>query len=191
MSYSEEFKTVDLILQSNAETLGVDAFALSLIKAERQIRRLVTHLIYQFPCFGCRDIAALRKTLGDNRHVYFEGFERGFDALYGKAVKELIGAEYVRLRPRIDEAIDFRNKIFHGQLTSAWLSRSDLLSYVTDIRAWCETLANGSLAEFVYDGFARDSFRKSEVPGLVDRFKLRLADISEYADFIRRCMQRP
>lgn len=191
MSYSQEFQTVDLILQSNAETLGVDAFALSLIKAERQLRRLVTHLVFQFPCFGCSDITALRQALGDNQRVYFEGFEEGFDAIYPKAVKDLFGAQYVRLRPRLNEAIDFRNKIFHGQLTFAWLNRKDLLSYVADIREWCQILAESTLTEFRYDGFGRDSFRKSDAPGLVDRYKLNLADVAAYDHFIQQYMQRP
>ena len=54
--YNDEFQTVDLIVNSTARSRAVDAFALSLIKAERQIRKLVTHLVYQFPCFGPGDI---------------------------------------------------------------------------------------------------------------------------------------
>jgi hypothetical protein len=50
MSYSAEFESVNLIVQSQTGTRGVDAFALALIKAECQIRRLFTYLIYQFPC---------------------------------------------------------------------------------------------------------------------------------------------
>lgn len=45
-SATEEFSTVDLLLGSGAETRAVDAFALALIKAERQARKLVTHLVY-------------------------------------------------------------------------------------------------------------------------------------------------
>lgn len=49
MSYTSEFETVDLILNSSCITKGVDAFALSLIKAERQMRKLFTFLVYQNP----------------------------------------------------------------------------------------------------------------------------------------------
>jgi hypothetical protein len=80
MNYEAEFKTVDLIMQSSAKTRGVDAFALALIKAERQIRKLFTHLIYQFPCFGASNVRTLRETLAANRRVYFAGFVNGFDA---------------------------------------------------------------------------------------------------------------
>jgi hypothetical protein len=97
MSYTREFATVDLIVNSNAQTRGVDAFSLSLIKAERQLRRLVTHLVYQFPCFGTNDVPQLRATLYDNRRVYFEGFESGFNALYPKTIEDLVETEYDRL----------------------------------------------------------------------------------------------
>jgi hypothetical protein len=191
VNWSEEFRTVNLIVESSEETRGVDAFALSLIKAERQIRRLVTHLIYQFPCFGPTDVVRLRETLGNNRRVYFEGFVHGFDALYSRSVRELLGAEHDRLRGRLDEAIDHRNKIFHGQLTSRYLTRENLLGYVIDIRSWCRILAEGALAEFRYDGFARNSFQKSQVPDLHTHFKVRILSIDTYADFIRQHMQRP
>ena len=191
MNYSEEFQTVDLIISSPSETRAVDAFALSLIKTERQVRKLVTHLIYQFACFGPSDVVSLRETLGRNRRVYFEGFERGFDALYLKTVRALVGPEYDRLRPRIIEAIEHRNKIFHGQLTSNSLSREDLLKYVTDIRTWCETLASNASTDFQYDGFGRNSFRKSAIPKLYERFKVQLVDTADYERFIQQYMQRP
>lgn len=190
MSCEREFKTVDLIVRSDAETRGVDAFALALIKAERQMRRLVTHLIYQFSCFGLNDVGPLRDALANNRRVYFEGFERGFNALYPLAVRDLVGPDYDRLRPRLDEAIDHRNKLFHGQLTSKWLSREDLLQFVEDIRSWCEALATGANTKVGYDGFARDSFQKSAVADLSTRFKVKLANVQDYASFVQAYMQR-
>jgi len=38
----------------------------------------------------------------------------GFDALSPRKVQELVGPDYARLKTRLDEAIDHRNKIFHG-----------------------------------------------------------------------------
>ena len=190
MSYLEEFSTVDLIVGSTAETRGVDAFALSLIKAERQIRRLMTHLVYQFPCFRSTDIEDLRGVLANNRRVYFEGFERGFDAIYPRTIKDLIGAAYPHLRPRIAEAIDHRNKIFHGQLTSKYLTREDLLAFVTDICTWCEALAQSASSEFQYDGFERNSFQKSVIVDLTKRYRQQITDLSCYEQFIRTQMQR-
>ena len=118
MSTEEEFATVSLILGSQADTRGVDAFALSWIKAERQIRKLVTHLVYQFPAFGPGDVTALRETLGASREVYFNGFLAGFDSLYSRPVEGLVGPDYARLKARLDGAVGYRNKIFHGQLTA-------------------------------------------------------------------------
>src|SRR5690242_1145896 len=98
MSIHHEFETVDIILASKAPTRGVDAFALSLIKAERQIRKLFTHLVYQFPAFGTADIPALRSALGASNRVYFEGFIAGVGALYCRPVADLIGPDYTRLK---------------------------------------------------------------------------------------------
>lgn len=191
MSYKQEFQTVDLILASNAETLGVDAFALSLIKCERQIRRLLTHIVFQYPCFGSADISELRSLLSSNRRVYFEGFLRGFDAIYPRSIRDLIGESHDPLRLRLDEAIDYRNKIFHGQLTSKWLTRQALVEYVADVRYWCRVLGDAALAEIYYDGFARDSFRKSEGERIWERFKIELTGVNDYEQFIRQHMQRP
>lgn len=190
MSYAQEFETVDLVLASLAETRGVDAFALSLIKCERQVRRLLTHIVFQFPCFGNADISALRSTLSNNRKVYFEGFICGFDAIYPRSIKYLIGPSYDELRSRLDEAIYFRNKIFHGQLTSSTLSRNDLFGYVADIRSWCKFLAEGALAEIGYDGFLRDSFKKSKIGNISKKYLVQFSGIASYEQFIRQCMQR-
>lgn len=190
MSYRAEFKTVDLLLQSSAKTRAVDAFALALIKAERQIRKLFTHLIYQFPCFGPSNVRTLRDTLAAHKHVYFDGFVNGFDALYSRTVGDLIGPRYQQLLKRITQAIDYRNKIFHGQLTTKNLTRNDLLTYVQDIREWCNTLAGSAKLEFDYDGFARNSFQKSQLPDVWKRFRVQIATLDAYADFIRQHMER-
>jgi len=186
MNYADEFQTVDLIVHSTSETRGVDAFELSLIKAERQMR----YIVFQFPCFTLRDIPRLRKTLGNNRSVYFEGFERGFDAIYRCSIRDFVGSEYTRLRERISDAIDCRNKIFHGQLTQRYLGRGELLYFVVDIRSWCETVAESAKVEIGYDGFARDSFQKAKTGDLSERFKIQIKSIDEYDKFIAKHMQR-
>jgi hypothetical protein len=189
VSYSIEFETVDLLANSSAETRGVDAFSLSLIKAERQLRRLFTFGAYQFPCFGAADIPQLREALGSER-VYFEGFERGFNNLFPRTVEHLVGRDYARLRSRIDEAIDYRNKIFHGQLTPQRLTRGELLAFVTDIRMWCEALATAAGIEFGYDGFGRDSFRKSPNSDLAKAFRVQFVIVADYSRFIQLEMLR-
>jgi hypothetical protein len=190
MSVDEEFATVLLILRSQAETRGVDAFALSLIKAERQVRKLFTYLIYQFPAFGPSDKQTLREVLGSNHLVYFENFLAGIDALYPKSVEELVGHDYVPLKARLDEAKKYRNKIFHGQLTESNLGRKKLTDLVSDIRRWCTWLGEGADAEIGYDGFARNSFQKSKSADLWKRYKVKFDSTEDYRAFIRNHMQR-
>ena len=189
-SVKDEFASVDLLLGSSHETRGVDAFALSLIKGERQIRRLFTYLVFQFPAFSPGDVPALRRTLGANKRVYFDGFVNGFDALYQRSVQSLVGVDYQRLKTRFDEAIDHRNKIFHGQLTARTLTRQDLVDLVSDLRMWCTALAQSAEQEFEYDGFARNSFRKSTNPGLPKTYRVQLNAIADYERFIHANMER-
>jgi len=190
VSYTEEFAAVELLLNSKHETRGVDAFALSLIKAERQMRRLVTYLVYQSPCFASGDAKRLRDTLQESRNVYFDGLEHGFDALYRRSVRDLVGRDYDTLKGRLRTAGRYRNKIFHGQLTAEYLSRDDLLGYVRDIRKWCETLATAAAAEIGYDGFGRNSFRKCAIPDFHKRLNVQFASADGYAAFIRENMER-
>jgi hypothetical protein len=186
---NEEFATVDLILRSDSETRAVDAFALSLIKAERQIRKIFTHLVFQSPAFDKRDVQALRDTLVDRR-VYFANFISGINVLYENSVEQLIGPEYPHLKNRMDEATLHRNKIFHGQLTALGLRREDLESLSNDIRAWCKALGRGSSAEIGYDGFGRNSFQKSQTPNLIARCRVQISSQTEYREFIRKNMER-
>ncbi|HEY8659027.1 MAG TPA: hypothetical protein VIL78_08315, partial [Hanamia sp.] len=67
MDYEQDFATVNLILETSFETRGVDAFVLSLIKAEKQIRRVFTFLIFQNPAFTSKDYWSLRETLANNK----------------------------------------------------------------------------------------------------------------------------
>lgn len=190
MSYSAEFRTVDLVLASETETSGVDAFALSLIKAERQMRKLFTYLVFQSAFLTTADISGLIKTLAANKEVYFNGVVAGFDALSPALVKELIGPEYDRLWARFCEFAKFRNKIFHGQLTGKELSADQLRTNVDDIKLWCRLLAESANRELDYDGFARDSFRKSLMPNLANRLRVKIGSVEQYANFISEHMER-
>ncbi len=102
MTIADEFKTVDLVLESDAETRGVDAFALSLIKAEKQARRLVTYLVYQQPWCGPPTAKTLVDELANSKNVYFKGLVKGWDALYPSTVQTLVGVDYPR--PRVSGA---------------------------------------------------------------------------------------
>ena len=189
MSYAEEFTSVDLLEQSGAETRGVDAFALSLIKAERQARKLFTYLVFQFPFLSNADIPGFRDSLAQNRKVYFDGFIKGIGAIYPRSVQDLVGPDFPILYAELQRAIEYRNKIFHGQLTDQYLTRDDLLGIVASIRKWCNRLANEAQTEFGYDGFGRNSLRKSPVP-IWQSYKVTISTLDEYGDFIRNHMER-
>ena len=190
MGYAEEFSTVDSILDSGAETLAVDAFALSLIKAERQARKLFTYLVYQSSAFDKKDVRPLRETLATNKKVYFEGIVAGFDALSPVSMKQLVGSQYTRLWPRFKEFAPHRNKIFHGQITVQGLSRKQLLKNVGDIKVWCADLGAGAAKELGCDGFVRNSFRKSSSLDLERRLRVQIQSVKQYAEFIRKHMEK-
>jgi hypothetical protein len=190
-AYHAEFETVDLILASRAKMRAVDAFALSLIKGERQLRRLVTYLVFQSPSFSVGDVEGLKRALWESNRVYFEGFERGFDALYQRSIGGLIGPEYPQARGWLVIAAQYRNKIFHGQLTPESLSRDALLRTIHSIRNWCQRLALSAEREIGYDGFQRDSFRKSAIPHFANRLRIQLTDLDSYRRFIRQYLERP
>jgi hypothetical protein len=163
---------------------------LALIKCERQSRRLLTYLVYQYPWCSKENVPELRKALAERRNVYFHGVVAGWDALYPRTVADLVGTSHARLWPRLVEAGRYRNKVFHGQLTANGLSRTALRSLIDDIRAWCELLARSAIEEVGYDGFVRNSFRKAVNPLLHETYKEQLADVAAYRDFIARTMTR-
>lgn len=190
MSFDNEFSTVRLLQNSSAETRGVDAFTLSVIKAERQMRKLITHLVFQYPCFSNDDIIALKEKLAENRRVYFNGMIVGFDAIYPVSVEHMIGDKYETLLSEISKATKHRNKIFHGQLTGQELSRQDLFFYVDRIMQWCELLSIAAQDKIGYDGFARNSFMKSIKTDIHDEFQEKIKSIDDYEKFITDNMQR-
>lgn len=67
MSIENEFATVDLVANAGVATSGIDAFALGVIKAERQIRRLFKHIVFQCLAFTRADVPALRTALWERR----------------------------------------------------------------------------------------------------------------------------
>jgi hypothetical protein len=184
MNYEAEFEIVDLILASDFETRGVDAFSLCVLKMERQMRRLFTHLIYQCPDFNAGDVPELIKVLSDNKKIYFRHFIAGIDSIYPKPVSDVYGATYQDSLGHIDKALGVRNKVFHGQLTGNGLSREQLLAMVSNIRCWSSTLATSFLWEYGYDGFARNSFQKSKRPETFKEITWPFSSTQEYEGYL-------
>lgn len=179
MSYSREFATVAVLLDSTAETRGVDAFALCVIKMERQLRRLFTFSVFQFPCFTYGSIKQLKAALAAEKRIYFEGFIKGFEKIHPKSIADLIGAQYTRLHPVLHVVTQYRNKIFHGQLTGQDLSRDALFSHVSDLQEWCKLLGEGACNYMGYEGFG-DSFQKAQDSMFVAGYTLTFASVEDY-----------
>lgn len=182
---NHEFDTIDLLLNSDAQTRAVDAFALAVIKIERQLRKIFTYLVYQAECFGCDDVSELRNTLFLNKGIYFSQTESCFNALSAIPIEEMIGKDYECLRGRIQEAIGYRNKIFHGQLTQKNLTAIDLENLIVDMRRWSEILATTADQHFGYDGIKRNSFHKAASADIHSLIKIKLTSIKDYAGLLK------
>src|SRR5687768_13087144 len=111
MSLDREFATVAAVLGADAPTKTVDAFALSVIKVERQVRKIFTFLMYQFPVFSRSNRFEIGRTLAAHGNVYFEGLVKGVDAVLDTPVSHLVGDRHDALWARLDEARRYRNKI--------------------------------------------------------------------------------
>lgn len=185
MNYDHEFGVVDLILKSEYETRGVDAFTLSLVKVERQVRRIFTHLIYQHPNFQRSDVDKLRRILAANRAMYFENFLQGIEEIYPKSVENIYGKGYKADLKILKGISKDRNKIFHGQVTEKSLSREKLIKSVESMKKWSETVATSFNHEIGYDGFARNSFRKSK-KAIVLKNEDDFSSLKKYEQLLKR-----
>lgn len=162
MNYEKEFSTVDILLKSESETRAVDSFALSLMKVERQMRRIFTFLIFQHDNYCNRDGTKLRQVLVDNSEMYFDNFIKGIDLILHKTVADIYGQGYNDDFNQIKEITSVRNKIFHGQVTGKKLTRAELIERVNLMRKWCKNIADKFKEEIKYDGFGRNAYQKAE-----------------------------
>ncbi|MEP3918464.1 MULTISPECIES: hypothetical protein [Paracoccaceae] len=174
------------MLSSDAETRAVDAFTISWVKLEKQLRRLTSNLIFQHSAFDEGESAhksAIRAAILKKKSANHDRFIGAFYRLATCSVKELIGNEYTALKRDTNKALQYRNKILHGQQTGQSLKRSDLEASISSMRRWCELLAVQAHNRIGYDGFSRSSLRKNgraEVSAAVDK-----ALVNGWEEFIR------
>ena len=140
MDFDQDFSTVDLILRSDFETRGVNAFILSFIKCEKQARRIFTYLVFQNPTYTSSDYTQLRSTLSNNRRLYFSNFINGIDRISPLPLNDIYGNDYQADYAYLTQFASDRNKIFHGQVTLDGLSRQDLIDRIILIKKWCKNL---------------------------------------------------
>lgn len=174
-SIISEFVTVDLLLNSDAETRGVDAFVISWVKFERRLRRINGNLIFQHSALrdkSSEDEEAVRRALLAKKTANHDKFIAGIHKLSEVSVNDLIGPRYRMLKRDVDRAHKYRQKIFHGQQTGNSLTREQLINNVGSIREWCYLLAAGSMTKLGYDGFSKKSLQKNgrpEITQVVDQ----------------------
>lgn len=185
---ANEFRTVNILLASCACTRAVDAFAISWVKMERQLRRLTANLIFQHNQFiisNPNDKTDIRAAFLENKKAGRKKFMSAIEELSGLTLEQLIGDEYHSLDEKMNEAHGYRNKILHGQQTGQSLSRPKLEDLIADIKKWCKLLAQGSERLIGYDGFSSGSLRKnSNKPEIIQAVEGALGD--DWRTFIKK-----
>ena len=161
-NFESEFEVSAYLLNSNNESRAIDSFSLSLLKIEKQIRKIFTHLIYQYECFKPSDNKKIINILSANKNIYFRHLIIGINLIYFKEIKDIYGVGYEVDYNYICNLKNFRNKIFHGQLTGQELSRTELTEFVTIMKRWSKQISESFQDEINYDGFERNSLKKSK-----------------------------
>lgn len=181
----DEFRPVDDILGSDHRSRGVDAFTLTYLRAERQIRKLFTHLVFQSGAFDHGNSRQLRQALYQAPAVSFKKLATGIATLSDVTVAEMVGTEHNRLFAVLRQAKQYRDKLFHGQLPDQYVSTEKFIALEADIRTWCRLLAAGAERAIGYDGFP-DSHRKGGRGEIVQRVTALLPNIEAYQELLKR-----
>ncbi len=180
----KEFAVVIDLLASASRSKGVDAFALSLLKAERHARRVFTFLIFQSNCFEEQHIPELRAALVKHEYFAFTSALAGIDLISPYSLIELCGDHHAALLSLLPTIKKRRNKIFHGQLTNESLSMEELASTAMTLRNWSVALAENGASKLGYDGFTSRSFVKHSNTEFSRTLKRQLTSVADYSAFI-------
>lgn len=181
----EEFRPVDHILGSDHRSRGVDAFTLTYLRAERQIRKLFTHLVFQSDAFDHGNSRQLRQALYEAPDISFKKLATGIATLSDVTVAEMVGSEYNRLLAVLQQAKQYRDKLFHGQLPDLYVSSEEFVALEAGIRTWCRLLGAGAERAVGYDGFP-DSHRKGGRDDIVQRVTGLLPSLDAYQELLKR-----
>ncbi|MBY5477112.1 hypothetical protein HFO84_07170 [Rhizobium leguminosarum] len=167
--FESEFKSIDLLLGSDCESRGVDAFCLSWIKLEKQLRKISANLLYQASDIKAADAGKIREAFYGHRSLDYRSFMGAINHLTSVPVSDLVGDRYRILQNEVGVCYRNRQKIFHGQQTGQSLDREALHARVASIREWCHLLSVGAADRFGYDGFAGNtSLFKTDRADIVD-----------------------
>ncbi|MGX9142690.1 hypothetical protein [Mesorhizobium sp. 128a] len=157
-----EFETVNAVLGTTTATRTVDAYCLTWIKFERQIRRILVRVLRQASVFdngtegGEGEVV---EALSNHKDLSFEKVFRAIERLTGHSVWDWLGGEQRRHRKRLSDIQWDRNRIFHGKQTGKGKDAKSLLEDIDYIQSICSSIALGSNKEIGYDGFERNAWR--------------------------------
>ena len=117
--FKKEFETVEILINSNTKTGRTDAFIIAFTKLEKQVRRIFTYTIFQFPAFDLSCYRNILAVIASKKFLYFENFVNGFDVIYPKSFEAVIGGAFYTsfLKDDFPRIQKLRNKILHGQPT--------------------------------------------------------------------------
>jgi hypothetical protein len=193
MDYQEnlkkEFATVDLLLTNNEFSTGrTDAFVLTYVKFDKQIRKIFTYLVFQFEAL--RSSSDIIEVIASYKNLYPDNFIDGFDALYKTSFADIAGENYELYVNGDKERLKLmRNKILHGQLTGKGLDARKLTEEVVGIKNLMSIVAQKMHTEIGYDGLGKNSFRKSRIKDFASRFKSQIQSKNDLENFIESSMK--
>lgn len=153
---NEEFRTVDLLLANRSKTNTTDAFILSYVKFEKQMRRLVFLLLRR------RGVSSklVREFLAKHDKLGYQKFRNYFDRLHSRPFLKVLDDLAGNMKGRalwnvIDHYSGDRNKIFHCLLTENGLEKPDLRQRINTLQDWCELVGQAMQKEIGYDGLRK------------------------------------
>jgi hypothetical protein len=187
---ASEFVTVDAVLGTRASTRCVDAFALTWIKAEKQLRRLVCFLVFQSQDVSDSNRQEYEAVIVENRDLYLNSFITCFDALSTTSLRDLVGSDYDEFLENIRRMRDYRRKLLHGQVTGQRLTSRQLEDDVTFLRTWIETVARVCGRYLGYDGIGRNTYRRAKAVKRSVVAKYPFSAAGEFKDWLRRHAKR-
>lgn len=190
--FEEDFATIELLLESKTKTGRTDAFIVAYAKLEKQVRRIFTFMIYQYPIFNLGNFKEIVACVVSKRYLDFDNFIMGFDALYPKSFETVVGSVLYKSFMDVDfpRVKDFRNKIIHGQPTGQSLGADDLSDEIEVIKNWCSQVAERMKTEICFDGFEWNSFKKCAEKDLVSVYKATISKPQELDAFIEANMKK-
>ena len=89
--FQDEFETIEILVNSNTKTGRADAFIIAFTKIEKQVRRVFTYTVYQYPAFKLRQYKEILATIASKKFLYFENFIKGFNCIYPKSFEDVVG----------------------------------------------------------------------------------------------------